>query len=120
MASITSSPTVGSPAFDEVLKRLSAESTRLDRHRYWPWKQLRRWAGIRGGMPVFNNTGLSVDFVYSRWLAGESIAELALDYGLHPSVIEQGLREWSGRPRNWRQRVEIRPNLTAKRKRARR
>lgn len=99
---------------------LSARQRELDQRRHWPWKQLRRWAGISGGAPVFSNTGLSVTFVHSRWLGGDSIADLALDYGLHPMVIEQGLKEWASRPRNWRSKVEIRGVLLAKAKKRRR
>lgn len=73
----------------------------------WPWTCLQRWAGRASGSPVFWGTGLAVHFVYSRWLAGETIDELALDYDLHPSLIEQGLREWCGRPRDWKKRVEV-------------
>lgn len=74
----------------------------------WPWSCLQRFQGRSYGNPVFRGTGLAVEFVYGRWLAGESIEELAADYDLHPSLIEQGLREWSGRPRDWKKRVEVR------------
>lgn len=74
----------------------------------WPWSCLQRWRGRSSGKPVFRGTGIAVQFIYSRWLAGETIEELALDYDLHPSLIEQGLREWAGRPRNWQARVEVR------------
>lgn len=73
----------------------------------WPWSCLRRWKGRASGNPCFRGTGVSVEFVYSRWLAGESIDELAEDYELHPSLIEQGFREWSGRPRDWKKRVQV-------------
>lgn len=73
----------------------------------WPWSCLRRWRGIGSGAPVVKNTGIHVAFLYSRWLAGESIDEIAIDYDLHPTVIEQAFREWAGRPRNWDKRVEV-------------
>ena len=74
----------------------------------WPWSCLKRWRGRGNGAPAVSNTGIQVRFLFSRWLAGESIEELALDYGLHPTVIEQAFREWAGKPRNWETRVEVR------------
>lgn len=82
----------------------------------WPWAALARWEGIGGGAAVLINTGIHIEFIRQRWAAGETIAELAEDYDLHPSLIEQGLREWVNRPRDWRKRVAIKPNL-ARRKR---
>lgn len=76
--------------------------------RYWPWTELQRWRGMGNGEPVLRGSRLFVRVLFGRWLAGESIDALALDYGVHPTVIEQGFREWAGRPRNWAQRVEIR------------
>lgn len=75
--------------------------------RYWPWVCLRRWRGKGSGTPIVVNTGLSARVLFGRWLAGETIDEIAEDYNLHPSVVEQAFREWAGKPKDWATRVEI-------------
>lgn len=82
---------------------------------HWPWTELQRWHHIGGGVPVLRGSRLSIRVVFSRWLAGESIEAIAEDYGVHGTVIEQALREWAGRPRNWTGRVEIRTVTAAER-----
>ena len=44
------------------------------------------------GRPVIANTGIPIEVVSERFLAGESIEELADDYNLSPSAIEQAIR----------------------------
>lgn len=51
-----------------------------------------RIADIGGGRVCFADTGIGVEVVAGRFAAGESIAELAKDYGLPPRVIEAGIR----------------------------
>jgi len=44
------------------------------------------------GRPVIAGTGIPVSSVYERYKAGDSVAELALDYHLEVSAIEEAIR----------------------------
>ena len=44
------------------------------------------------GRPVIAGTGIPVSSVYERYKAGDSVAELALDYQLEVSAIEEAIR----------------------------
>jgi uncharacterized protein (DUF433 family) len=52
------------------------------------WRQ----HGISGGAPCLDGTGILVSFVASRFAAGETVAELARDYAVHPEHIEAAIR----------------------------
>lgn len=47
---------------------------------------------ISFGRPVMRGTGIRTEVVWERYMAGESTAELADDYGLEPSKIEEAIR----------------------------
>jgi uncharacterized protein (DUF433 family) len=44
------------------------------------------------GQPVIASTGIPVSSIYERYKAGDSVAELALDYRLEASAIEEAIR----------------------------
>jgi uncharacterized protein (DUF433 family) len=44
------------------------------------------------GRPVITGTGIPASSVYERYKAGDSVAELALDYQLEVSAIEEAIR----------------------------
>jgi uncharacterized protein (DUF433 family) len=44
------------------------------------------------GRPVIAGTGIPVSSIYERYKAGDSVAELALDYQLEISAIEEAIR----------------------------
>jgi uncharacterized protein (DUF433 family) len=48
------------------------------------------------GRPTLARTGVSVEAVADRFLAGESVPELAADYGAKPEEIEDAIR-WANR-----------------------
>lgn len=47
---------------------------------------------ISGGRPVIVGTGLATEIIAERYKAGESISELAYDYGRHEEEIEEAIR----------------------------
>ena len=47
---------------------------------------------ISFGRPVIASTGIPIEVVSERFLAGESIEELASDYNLSPAAIQQAIR----------------------------
>ena len=53
---------------------------------------LQRLDGVSSGGVCFAGTGVLVEFVVSRFMAGESLAELAEDYALSVQMIEAGIR----------------------------
>jgi len=44
------------------------------------------------GKPVLVGTGVPTAVVFRRFDAGESIADLADDYGMHPAQAEEAIR----------------------------
>src|ERR1700733_2926500 len=44
------------------------------------------------GRPVITGTGIPVSFIYERYLAGDSVADLARDFRLEISAIEEAIR----------------------------
>lgn len=44
------------------------------------------------GRPTLAGTGIPTAAIFDRWVAGESPAELALDFGLRPEQIDHALR----------------------------
>lgn len=51
-----------------------------------------RREGIRGGRPCLDGTGVPVDALVDRFVAGESLAELAEDYRLSLPRVEAAVR----------------------------
>lgn len=51
-----------------------------------------RREGTRDGRPCLSETGIPVDAVSDRFVAGESIHDLADDYAVEPATIEAALR----------------------------
>jgi uncharacterized protein (DUF433 family) len=47
---------------------------------------------ISGGRPVIAGTGLATEFIAERYKAGESIHDLAYDYGRKEAEIEEAIR----------------------------
>jgi len=47
---------------------------------------------ISFGRPVITGTGINVSSIYERYRAGDSVADLALDYRLEISAIEEAIR----------------------------
>ena len=47
---------------------------------------------LSGGRPVINGTGLAIQFIAERYKAGESIRDLANDYGCRSAEIEEAIR----------------------------
>lgn len=47
---------------------------------------------ISFGRPVLRETGIRTEVVWERYMAGESTADLADDYELEPSTIEEAIR----------------------------
>lgn len=53
-------------------------------------------AAVCFGYPVIEGTGISTQVVASRFIAGESVADLAREYAQPPEAIEDALRyEWA-------------------------
>jgi len=48
--------------------------------------------GVSGGAPIVRGTGFSVEFLASRFAAGESLAELAEDYDMTLETVENAIR----------------------------
>jgi uncharacterized protein (DUF433 family) len=44
------------------------------------------------GRPVIDGTGIRTEIIKDRWIAGESLASIAEDYGRQPSEIEEIIR----------------------------
>ena len=44
------------------------------------------------GRPVITGTGIPVSSIYERYKAGDSVAELAQDFRLDTSAIEEAIR----------------------------
>jgi len=44
------------------------------------------------GRPVITGTGIRTEIIFSRFKAGETVPELAADYLLRPSQIEDAIR----------------------------
>lgn len=44
------------------------------------------------GRPVVKGTGIPITILLERWLAGESVEDLAEDYGLDRDVVEEAIR----------------------------
>lgn len=44
------------------------------------------------GRPIVTGTGIRTEILFSRFRAGESITEIAADYMLRPSQIEDAIR----------------------------
>lgn len=51
-----------------------------------------RMDGVRGGAPCLDETGLSAEVLAGRFAAGDSIAELADEYGYKVARIEAAIR----------------------------
>ncbi len=47
---------------------------------------------INFGRPIVTGTGIGTEVLFSRFRAGESIVEIAADYMLRPSQIEDAIR----------------------------
>jgi uncharacterized protein (DUF433 family) len=47
---------------------------------------------ICGGRPIVTGTGIRTEILFSRFKAGESVVEIAADYMLRPSQIEDAIR----------------------------
>ncbi|ACV58168.1 MULTISPECIES: DUF433 domain-containing protein [Alicyclobacillus] len=45
-----------------------------------------------GGRPVISRQGIRTDVLWERWEAGDSIADIAKDYGITPAEVETVLR----------------------------
>lgn len=91
----------GQKAFPEaVLRYLQGVEWGKDRFavRWWPGAvEAKKGAVVVDprrsfGAPVLAGTGIRVEDVFGRFSAGESMAELAKDYGLHPDQVESAIR----------------------------
>jgi uncharacterized protein (DUF433 family) len=51
-----------------------------------------RKVGIKSGRPCIRNTGILVEIVVERFVAGESIAEIAEDFSISPEAILHAIR----------------------------
>lgn len=49
-------------------------------------------SGLSAGRPVINGTGLAAEIIAERYKAGESIRELANDYGVSRKEVEEAVR----------------------------
>ncbi len=47
---------------------------------------------VSGGAPCLRSTGILVEFLVSRFVAGEPIGALAADYGVSTDRIQEALR----------------------------
>lgn len=52
---------------------------------------LNRLAGVGGGQLIVRGTGIIASVIVERFVAGDSIAAIALDYQLHPDLIERAI-----------------------------
>ncbi|MBZ0150432.1 MAG: DUF433 domain-containing protein [Planctomycetes bacterium] len=51
---------------------------------------------IAFGQPIVASTRIPVEVLFARFRAGDSIAHLAQDYRVEPSLIEELVRKWFG------------------------
>lgn len=91
----------GQKAFPEaVMRYLHEVEWGSDRFavRWWPQSQQIREGGVvidprrAFGAPVLAGTGIRVEDVFGRFSAGESMAELASDFGLRLDQVESAIR----------------------------
>jgi uncharacterized protein (DUF433 family) len=57
-----------------------------------PYTRLWRCAGVRGGAPCLRTTRVPVDIVAERFAAGESIENIATDYGVPAANVAEAIR----------------------------
>ncbi len=51
--------------------------------------------GISGGLPVVAGTRITIETLGDRFQSGDTIQELAEDYGLEETQVEEGVRSWA-------------------------
>jgi len=95
-----SRPTQGQPTLGDLLDTYLDRITRDDRDRpvrLFPMRRNERSAVmvdlfIASGQPVITDTGILAEFLYERHKTGESIAEIATDYGLDERIVADAIR----------------------------
>lgn len=86
-------------SMDRFLRRVEVDDSALA-VRLFPWirpdSEARRTVvvdpRVSFGRPVVAGTGVPTAVLHERWLGGDSVADLALDYGLDAGLVEDALR----------------------------